>query len=86
MLTPRGLGTLACVCCFCDFFCRMKKLSHGLKKIFVDVSYAAPQGHEIIKVALHREYYPGIIFIFSKGGRISIMSKTDTESNSNEYH
>jgi hypothetical protein len=33
-LTPRVLGTLACVCCFCECFCRMKKLSHGLKKIF----------------------------------------------------
>jgi hypothetical protein len=33
-LTPRVQGTLACVCCFCDCFCRMKKLSQGLKKIF----------------------------------------------------
>jgi hypothetical protein len=33
-LTPRVLGTLACVCCFCECFCRMKKLSHGLKMIF----------------------------------------------------
>jgi hypothetical protein len=31
----------------------------------VDVSYAAPQAHEIVNVALHREYYPGIIFIIS---------------------
>jgi hypothetical protein len=28
-LTPRVLGTLACVCCFCECFFRMKKLSHG---------------------------------------------------------
>jgi hypothetical protein len=34
MLTPRVLGTLTCVCCFCEYFFRMKKLSHGLKKIF----------------------------------------------------
>jgi hypothetical protein len=33
-LTPRVLGTLACVCCFCVCFCRKKKLSRGLKKIF----------------------------------------------------
>jgi hypothetical protein len=33
----------------------------------VDVSYATPQAHRIVNVALHREYYLGIIFIFSKG-------------------
>jgi hypothetical protein len=33
-LTPRVLGTLACVYCFYECFCRMKKLSRGLKKIF----------------------------------------------------
>jgi hypothetical protein len=33
----------------------------------VDVSYAALQAHEILNVALHREYSPGIIFIFSQG-------------------
>jgi hypothetical protein len=42
---------------------------------YVDLSYVAPQAHEIINVApqaheiinvaLHREYSPGIIFIFS---------------------
>jgi hypothetical protein len=31
----------------------------------VDVSYVAPQAHKIINVALHREYSPGIVFIFS---------------------
>jgi hypothetical protein len=35
--------------------------------ITVDVSYAAPQAHEIVNVALHREYSPGVIFIFSQG-------------------
>jgi hypothetical protein len=30
----------------------------------VDVSYAAPQEHGIVNLALHREYFPGIIFIF----------------------
>jgi hypothetical protein len=33
----------------------------------VDVSYAAPQAHGIVNVALHREYSPGIVFIFSQG-------------------
>jgi hypothetical protein len=53
--------------------------------ILVDVSYAAPQVHEIVNVGIHREYSPGIIFIFSQG-KISIMSKTNTGSNSNEYY
>jgi hypothetical protein len=30
----------------------------------VDVSYAAPQAYRIINVALHQEYFPGIVFIF----------------------
>jgi hypothetical protein len=33
----------------------------------VDVSYAAPQAHGIVNVALHREYSLGIVFIFSQG-------------------
>jgi hypothetical protein len=33
----------------------------------VDVSYAAPHVHEIVNVALHREYSSSIIFIFSQG-------------------
>jgi hypothetical protein len=33
----------------------------------IDVLYAAPQVHGIVNVALHREYSPGIIFIFSQG-------------------
>jgi hypothetical protein len=33
--------------------------------LIVDVSYAAPQAHGIVNVALHREYSPGIVFIFS---------------------
>jgi hypothetical protein len=32
-----------------------------------DISYAAPQAHGIVNVALHHEYYPDIIFIFSQG-------------------
>jgi predicted nicotinamide N-methyase len=34
-------------------------------KMLVDVLYAAPQAHRIINVALHWEYSPGVIFIFS---------------------
>jgi hypothetical protein len=33
----------------------------------IDVLYAAPQAHEIVNITLHREYYPGIIFIISQG-------------------
>jgi hypothetical protein len=40
----------------------------------VDVSYAAPQAHGIVNVALHREYSLGIIFTFSQGGRISVTA------------
>jgi hypothetical protein len=35
--------------------------------IIVDISYAALQAHEIVNVALHQEYSPGIVFIFSQG-------------------
>jgi hypothetical protein len=31
-------------------------------EMVVDVSYAALQVHEIVNVALHQEYAPGIIF------------------------
>jgi hypothetical protein len=33
----------------------------------VDVSYAAPQAHGIVTIALHWEYSLGIIFISSQG-------------------
>jgi hypothetical protein len=36
-------------------------------EMLVDVSYVALQVHEIVNVALHREYPSGIIFIFSQG-------------------
>jgi hypothetical protein len=39
----------------------------GVMCAFVDVSYAAPQAHRIVNVALHRDYSLGIIFIFSQG-------------------
>jgi hypothetical protein len=32
----------------------------------IDVSYVAPLAHRIVNVALHREYSPGIVFIFSQ--------------------
>jgi hypothetical protein len=35
--------------------------------MLVDVSYVALQPHGIVNVVLHREYYRGIVFIFSKG-------------------
>jgi hypothetical protein len=36
-------------------------------EMLVDISYAAPQAHGIVNVALHREYSLGTIFIFSQG-------------------
>jgi hypothetical protein len=41
-------------------------MTHDRKQemVHVDVSYAAPQAHGIVNVALHCEYSPGIIFIF----------------------
>jgi predicted nicotinamide N-methyase len=36
-------------------------------EMLVDVSYAASQAHKIVNVALHWEYPPGIVFIFSQG-------------------
>jgi hypothetical protein len=45
----------------------MSLLSHANDGATVDISYAAPQAHIIVNVALHREYYSGIIFIFSQG-------------------
>jgi hypothetical protein len=42
---------------------KMRERERGRMK-GVDVSYAAPQAHKIVNVALHREYSLGIIFIF----------------------
>jgi hypothetical protein len=36
----------------------------------VDVLCVAPQAHGIINVALHREYSPIIVFIFSQGRKV----------------
>jgi hypothetical protein len=36
-------------------------------EMLVDVSYAAPQAHGIVNVALQQEYSSGIVFIFSYG-------------------
>jgi hypothetical protein len=52
----------------------------------VDVSNEAPQAHRIVNAALHRSILQVSYLYFSKGGRISIMSKTNTGSNSNEYY
>jgi hypothetical protein len=46
--------------------------------MLVDVSYAAPQAHAIVNVALHREYSLGIVFIFSplEEGSLSCLRLT----------
>jgi hypothetical protein len=41
----------------------MRNLHKLQKKVIVDVSYAAPQAHGIVNVALHWEYSPGIVFV-----------------------
>jgi hypothetical protein len=38
-------------------------------EMLVDISYAAPQAHEIVNVILQQEYSLGIVFIFSQGRR-----------------
>jgi hypothetical protein len=59
---PNGLH-----CFFIHSFLEFHFLSSGVQLLGVDVSYAAPQAHGIVNVALHREYYLGIVFIFSLG-------------------
>jgi hypothetical protein len=34
--------------------------------VTVDVSYAVPQAHGIVNVAIHQEHPPVIVFIFSQ--------------------
>jgi hypothetical protein len=43
------------------------RLGGGESMMSVNVSYAASQAHRIVNVALHQEYSPGIVFIFSQG-------------------
>jgi hypothetical protein len=33
----------------------------------LDILYAAPQAHGIVNVALHWDFSPGIVFIYSQG-------------------
>jgi hypothetical protein len=42
-------------------------ISFPFVKVSVDILYAAPQPHGTVNVALHREYSPGVVFIFSQG-------------------
>jgi hypothetical protein len=44
--------------------CEAKTQVEG--KVDVDISFEAPQAHGIVNVAFHREYSPGIVFIFSQ--------------------
>jgi hypothetical protein len=58
IVTPAGTTTI----CMARSTTRIDNASYT-----IDVSYAAPQAHRIVNVALHREYSPGITFIFSHG-------------------
>jgi predicted nicotinamide N-methyase len=51
--------------------------------MLVDVLYADPQAHEIVNVALHWEYSPDIVFVFSQLRKDLILSRTNIGSNSN---
>jgi hypothetical protein len=51
-------------------------------EMLVDVLMQLRKCTELENVALHREYSPGIVFIVSKGGSTSIMSKINTRNNS----
>jgi hypothetical protein len=42
-------------------------LSLFLDNAGVENSYAAPQAHRIVNVALYQEYSAGIVFIYSQG-------------------
>jgi hypothetical protein len=55
-------------------------------EMLVDISYVASQAHGIINVALTRSILQVSYLYFPKGGRFSIMSKTNTGSNSKEYY
>jgi hypothetical protein len=57
-----------------------------LRHVTVHVSYAASQAHGIVNVALHRVTLQVRYLYFPKGGRIFIMSKTNTGCNANEYY
>jgi adenylate cyclase len=49
-------------------FANMRDTTNTLsRRVNVDVSYVVPQAHGIVNVALHREYSPGIVFIFFQG-------------------
>jgi ABC-type Fe3+-siderophore transport system permease subunit len=50
-----------------SFFFSMIFLSLLFFMLRIDVSYVAPQAYGIVSVALHLEFSPGIVFIFSQG-------------------
>jgi hypothetical protein len=56
-----------------------RSMNQSLGWMGVYISYVALQANGIVNVALHQVSY----LYFAKGGKISIMSNTNTESNSN---
>jgi hypothetical protein len=55
------------VCCFVDLEPGGVLLVEVKREVNVDVSYAALQVYGIVNVALHQEYFAGIVFIFCQG-------------------
>jgi hypothetical protein len=63
--TSGSIGIVGSRCMWCLIGC-LRCRGSRCSITGVDVSYAAPQAHEIVNIALHREYYPSIVFIFSQ--------------------
>jgi hypothetical protein len=52
-------------------------MSLSINHVVIDISYAAPQAHEIINAALHREYSRYRIYIFPREeGSLSCLRLT----------
>jgi multidrug transporter EmrE-like cation transporter len=47
--------------------CSFPLFAYGVYVMHVNISYTTLQAHGIVNVVLHREYSPGIVFIFSQG-------------------
>jgi hypothetical protein len=67
MVNQRRISKLAIHSCHAPDHLLRKDVGSFRDVASVDVSYAIPQAHGIVNVALHREYSPCIVIIFSQG-------------------
>jgi hypothetical protein len=58
-----ALGLVTTRTCIKRYGGDVKENPPNMSRLVIDISYAAPQVHEIVNVALHREYHLGIVFI-----------------------